>query len=422
MDINPSQAPMPQFQQPNLDMSFRPTAPPDLDSVFNTVIRAQVAKSQIQAQQQQMQQADTERRLQLAGQGIDASGDVNKQISQGLNQYNNSINGQGQPAGAPSLQQKATPQQAMINDSFGSPQSPSIHPDDASHLNKISSDIQNPALLSGYAQHLQLVRNMALLGGAKSSAEAAKTQSEADLNQMWKNQLTPGGQSGADTGTPQSPWAANLRSDVSQGLKSPSQAQAEASRVGPQGMGRFMVDNALQGLPQADLEAAYSGKTAAANTANSPAVKIPQYNAEALNKSLEVFDKIQKSIPRSDYQAINGLSVKAAIALGGARGRVAQRMMSQAQTASEQYQSAFGAGSDKKLALAENVLSTSQTIDQLSDSIKILEADVQNKTNAYKGIQGTVHPDFGDGETRTLNDGNTVKVKRNQDGSYTEVP
>jgi hypothetical protein len=210
---------------------------------------------------------------------------------------------------------------------------------------------------------------------SKTQAEADKARSDAAVNNMFT-----GGAGGLSV------WAAQLRKDVEEGRVSPEQAFTESSRMGPNGLGRILVDKALSGLDLATLQAKQKGRESLQTGG-----AIPKANTQTLQSSLDVLEGLNNEAPRNSIQLINKLGLEVAAQRGD---RYANRLIQQARVASDLFQSNFGAGSNDKLALAQELANPKQTTQQLADTIRLIKADMANRVSAYEGKQGTAKPVF----------------------------
>ncbi len=256
--------------------------------------------------------------------------------------------------------------------------------------------------------HLASQRAGAQQAGAqlyKTEAEAAKAQSDADLNNFFS-----GGKGGGIT---VSDWAKSAREDVRTGKKAPSQLYTEASRVGPQGMGKFMVDNALAGLPVAQLEADYAGKTALATTKNSSSFQVPLTMAKSVLPTMDLMDKIVNQASENGWQPLNKLQL---LVSQGKGDRNANALTTQAALLTKEINSIIPGGSDAQLDQTIAAINTSKTKAQMKDSMGQLRNYVYNKIGAFggqpqpSGLNPTM-PGLNGAEKRTTKSGISYTVE-----------
>lgn len=221
---------------------------------------------------------------------------------------------------------------------------------------------------------------------AKTQAETAKTQSEAALNGVFTGAAGVGGGQGGGLDA----WASQLRDDVQSGRKAPSQAQAEASRLGPNGMGRLIVDKALAGLDQASLEANFKGKEAGATLENSAAIQVPARLQKSLMPSFDYLDTISQNADKSQYQLINKHGIAIAASMGD---RMAQHLQDVSNAISEEFAANLGGtGSDAKLHLGMSLFDKAKTPEQIHDAVTFMKHNAINRSEAYLGKEPSAIP------------------------------
>lgn len=215
----------------------------------------------------------------------------------------------------------------------------------------------------------------AALSGEKTRAEIGKTKSEAAINNMFTDSAG-GGTGGLDA------WSKTLRSDVEAGRKSPSQAQSEASRLGPNGMGRLIVDKALAGLDQTTLEANYHKKTATAGFEGGEGAQKPARLMKSLIPSLDYLGQISKDMGNDNWKVINKYGIKVAAERGDSK---AQEMLDASSAISDEFQAMIGGGSNAKLELGMHLFESSKTPEQLARSINFVKQNLNNRSEALLG-------------------------------------
>lgn len=396
-----------QFQAPNIPGLVRPA--PDLGNTLDSVFNAYLANQQNQRTQQTFDRQNATQNFAETAQ----YGKPLQQFTQGQIQE-----AQG-PAPLNTPEMIARP--GMAGPTYSDPAVAQLH----SAFEEMKAQRQAQLAAAG-------------AGLAKTQAETSKLQGEGALANLQVGLLggapgAAGGGAGGSVPYPQGqgplaggPVQKNLVQQVADRVASKEMTPAQADEMlgrNPLAHLAFVKELANRGLDIQTLAREAKGKDALNSTLNSAAVQVPVAAGKALSHALDVLDELSKNVPRSQYQIINRVGLGAAAQMGGETGRIAQRLLNQAATASDLYQGAYGAGSDKKLELAAKVLDPKQTIDQLGDSIRLVQADTTNRNNSLlQNNAPTVHPKFdGPVQTRTLKDGTQVKVKQTADGSYVEV-
>lgn len=114
----------------------------------------------------------------------------------------------------------------------------------------------------------------------------------------------------------------------------------------------------------------YQTKLALMKTDMGSAVQLPARKIASILPRIDSAVAASDKLPRSSIQVINKLGVKAAAQAGN---REAQNLLVQSKLVADEFQSTIGSGSDSKLDLALDLLSSSQTVEQFRDSAKNLK-------------------------------------------------
>lgn len=257
-----------------LDLQRRNTVPQTIDDLFNTYLQSKFQQAQLAAQQNQM----NTQRAEFASNNMGLTPERFNAGMQGLSQPPQQTMpvGPAGPAGQGMPSQEASPEPAYSGDT--------------ALVQKILQMHQNAQALGA---------RQAQAGLAKTEAETGKVQTEADLNKQWTDAANGGGSGGIQD------WAQSVRKSVANGEMAPSQAQSEASRVGPNGMGRMVIDQALKGLPIAQLEANFKKKEATASYEGGPQVQNPVRLIESAKPILSGLHDLAKEMGFGNYPSLN---------------------------------------------------------------------------------------------------------------------
>lgn len=158
----------------------------------------------------------------------------------------------------------------------------------------------------------------------------------------------------------------------------------------------------------------YATKLALMKTDMGSAVQLPARKTAAILPRIDAAVKASDAVPRTELQFINKVGIAAAAKTGN---RAAQNLLVQTKLVSDEFQSQFGSGSDAKLDLAMDLLSSAQTVEQFRDSAKnlkdamvarreaILTGKVPASTDTKTPPEGyTLHKNKKTGETAYINE------------------
>lgn len=148
-----------------------------------------------------------------------------------------------------------------------------------------------------------------------------------------------------------------------------------------------------------------AGETALAlgKTNAGSAIQLPARKIAAILPRIDAALQASNRFPRSSYQVLNRIGIKAAAS--GTPGvdpqtqRLAQDLLNKTKLVADEFQSTIGAGSDSKLDLAMNLLDSAQTVEQFQDAARNMKEAMVARRQAI--LTGTVPPGLSDNETGT---------------------
>lgn len=142
------------------------------------------------------------------------------------------------------------------------------------------------------------------------------------------------------------------------------------------------INQLAPGFDWEKAETAYAGKTQAAQTQAGQGMQMPIRLGQSLLPNLDRLEVLANQYGKDSWQTINKYGMKLASERGD---RGANAINTQASIISDEIQSMFGSGSDAKLDLATNLLSTAKTKEQLLDSTQLVRNAVKNRVQALSG-------------------------------------